>query len=146
MMKKKGSILLLVLVLMLVFLIIVAAGSRLIAREFRATVDTSEHTQAFHVAESGVTYTLWLLNVAGIDPGSLQPVNKEVKTTPDGELVGYFATTYETSQADGNDVVEVTSVGTDASREDITETVQATLTAPAVPGEIFTVQFWDHEL
>ena len=60
--RDKGTVLLMVLVLVGMVIVFLVSGVLLSGRQYNATVEQEEEERAFHAAEAGIHYTLYLLN------------------------------------------------------------------------------------
>lgn len=130
----------LLLSLLLVFLIILGASVRAVSRQARETTNQVQEEQAFHLAEAGVQYTLWLLDPdgGGYLPAALPPVTAHPVIDAAGKTVGTFFLVFSNGQPDS---VTVTSIGKDAVIMNRCQTIVADI---AASDGVYRVVSWDH--
>lgn len=134
---------LLILMLMIVFIVIVSATLRYVVRQSHETVDQEQEEQAFNIADSGVSYVLWLLNpepdgMAKL-PGDIVTITQTVRDEADNEI-GNF--TIDNIVADTSEI-KFTSTGKDKVLTDRCQVINVEL-KQLVADEPYIVTGWDH--
>jgi len=135
-----------VLVTLVMFALIMAATTGYIARQSQQTVDQEQEEQAFGLADSGVQYTLWLLDNDGGaqtigDLIALQSITRELRDE-NAVVIGTYVA-YYSAQVTGNGL-RVVAQGKDAQRPDVCQQVEATI-APFADGS-HRVTGWNHHV
>jgi Tfp pilus assembly protein PilX len=143
--RQVGGILVLVLVMSLIFVVLMVGAASLVGNQQRQLVNQEEIEQSFQLAEAGVRYMMWLVNEAGVAPASLEsaPVVRTIQDAS-GQDVGTFELTVTVAQASGTRTVTVTSVGKDAVRPDLKQTIIAILSS--TDNQTYSLLSWNHQL
>lgn len=143
--KETGGILIMTLVLVIMIMVIMMASSAFISTRYHQTVNQSQREQSYDLAEAGIYYAVWLLNVKGTEPEELTPVTDYPINDPTThQPVGTFTLTFETSENGSTRTVKVTSVGKHATLTDVDQRVVATLSS--TNGSVFKVKTWNQAL
>lgn len=145
---ERGAITLFVVVMLLVFVIIMAASIQYISRQANQVTNSEIENQAIGIADTGVQYTLWLLDREG---GNLTPTdliqNKPPETVNhavadnNNKTLGSFTINYDGLDASGN--LSLHSYGQVAiADKDICQTIAATI-SPFIGG-VYRITSWSH--
>lgn len=142
---QTGGIMLLVLMLLIVSITIMSATLRYVIRQSHETVDQEQEEQAFNIADSGVSYVLWLLD-PGLTGGQNQPadigvINQAVYDNL-GNQIGVF--TIDNVVA-GTGEISFGSIGRDLTLVDRCQVVKVELRQVEVGGQ-FILTDWDHQV
>lgn len=142
---QTGGIMLLVLMLLIVFITIMSATLRYVIRQSHETVDQEQEEQAFNIADSGVSYVLWLLD-PGPTGGQIQPtsvgvINQAVYDNI-GNQIGVF--TIDNIVA-GTGEIAFSSIGRDLVLVDRCQVIEVELRQVESGGQ-FIVTDWDHQV
>ncbi len=136
---REGGALVLVLVTMGVFLVLMISGLGLITTQKHALTNQVQAEQAFHAAEAGSEYALWLLgsNICTAEELlSQSPLAKEVVSTT-GQRIGAYQLAFS---KEGPNPLSVTSLGKGTSRLTSCQQLNTTLTRTTTAYE----QRWQH--
>lgn len=136
------------LVILSVFMIMMAAAAGLINRQFNQVVGQEQEEQAFQIAESGVSYALWLMDEELVDFNSPQGITDyevQDQTVDPPEVLGTFDLTFQTlSFTPGQSVaIRVVAEGEDLVLTTRKQTIEATIQSDDLDN--FRVIEWDHK-
>lgn len=136
------------LVILGVFAIIMAGSAALINRQFNQVVGQEQEEQAFQIAESGVSYALWLMDQGLVDfanPQSIADYEVKDQTVDPPEVLGTFDLTFQTlSFTPGGPVaIRVVAEGEDLVLKERKQTIEATIQSDDL--DDFRVVEWDHK-
>ncbi|MGH9856910.1 MAG: hypothetical protein ACRD4B_03600 [Acidobacteriota bacterium] len=146
--NKEGSILLMMMVIFGMFAVMLAASVAFINRQFHQTVDQEREELAFHMAEAGVQYTLFLLNDGVHNTETLLQQGELLEQSLYGiqyvENPGiynlYFASL---SGADAGQGLRVVSVGLDTGQQQC-QTIVAEIRRFSSQEAAYALSAWDH--
>jgi Tfp pilus assembly protein PilX len=131
---QRGDIVVAMLFFMVAFVVIMIAGSRLTALQFNRTVRQEQVEHTFDIAEAGVYYGQWLLNIVGLDPTTLSVIQYGATCPPcqltdpvTGKVLGTFRLEFSTSVSGGVTTVSLTSRGINSDTTARQQVIQATL-------------------
>jgi hypothetical protein len=144
---EQGGVLLLVMVIMIVFIAMTTYTLRFVVRQSHETVNQEQEEQAFGAADSGVSYTLWLLNPSGgnYDTGdiaALSAITDHPVTDNLGRQIGTFSLVDIVA---GTRFLQLRSVGKDAVLSNKCQTIFVKLRQLEL-GEPYVVTQWDHQV
>jgi len=136
----RGSVLLMVLVLLGLLFLMLVAGSRFTNLRYHQTINQSYREQSYSLADSGVYYALWMLNVAELPPG---PVTGHAVQDPvTHQTIGTFDLSFSPASVSGCDTpLTVTSTGKDTSGQGKEQTIVAVL--KCTTGQPYKVLSWN---
>lgn len=150
--SERGGILLMVLVLTSMVIVFLVSGVLLSGRQFNATVEQEEEERAFHSAEAGVHYALYLLNSQGsgqdefslVEQGSWPQQTVFQKDT--GKVIGTYDLQF-TLLPDGvpGKGLTVYSLGKDKRGEQC-QLIRADLRRVSTLQVAYGVTAWDHDV
>ncbi|MEX1112511.1 MAG: hypothetical protein WEC84_03540 [Candidatus Andersenbacteria bacterium] len=131
------------LVMIGVLVVMVGSAAALVSRQMHQTIIQEQEEKAFHVAEGGVYYVLFLLSSNAQTVQSLlslsDPLEKTINDPVTGQPVGVAAFTFSQPQGyAAGTAIQVTSVGQDAAGR-ACQQVDAVITASPI-----AVRLWDH--
>lgn len=137
----RGSTTLWVVVFLVIFSVLLTASLQFINRQSHATIVQEQEDQAFAAAEAGIHHVLWLLNSGTQTISSLtrETIVNEPITNSTDEIVARFSITFSEVTASS---VSVTSVGSDATRLDVCQSITADIQTTSAGG--FVVSRWDN--
>ncbi len=140
-----GGVLVMMLVIFSMFMVIMIAMISYINRQFHETVDQEQREKIFHIAESGVDYTVAELNGGVVVPDDLLGFTERTVNINDpvsGDVIGVFKMSYSTLVGDG---VSLESTGYDASGEGKCAKIVADIQRISV-NQPYTVVLWDRSV
>lgn len=138
---QRGSATLWAVMFLVIFAVLLSASLQFITRQAHTTIVQEQEEQAFAAAEAGLHHVLWLLNsgTETIPSLSAKTIVHEPVINDAGDVVAHFSLTYSNLQPNG---LTVASVGSDAGRVDICQSITGIVSAAPAGGYVLTQ--WDH--
>ncbi len=145
---QRGAVMTITLMFLVILLVVVTAWLNFAVRQSHQVVDQEQEEQAFHIAEAGVEYTLFLLNSGTYAPTGLISEGSLVRAVSDssGNIIGAAELSFQPGGA--GVPLKVSSLGHDLTVERRCQliTAEAADMTGAVGGTRYYVRSWDHEL